>query len=89
MLLRKDKPYAQVAPVAEQHLAAAARALDALVQDGLDQMRHPQDRRSLAAIARDLWRMLHEYDPENVTYKEKSRPPVSAARPRPSGHHHH
>ncbi len=88
VLLRRDKPYADVAPVAQKHLEAIANAIDALARAGGDHIRHPQDSRMFSSTARNAWRILHEYEPDNATYKEKSRPPERPAPRRVHEHHH-
>ncbi len=88
VLLRRDTPYAEVAPVAQKRLEVIANSIDALVRAGADQVRHPQDPRMLSGAARNTWRLLHEYEPDNATYKEKARPPERSAPARVHEHHH-
>lgn len=78
-LLRKDKPYERDAKEAERHLCAIAEALEVAAEAGEELLGHeddPRDRsdpRALAAPARSLWQMLHEFNPRNPVYLEKAR----------------
>ena len=93
-LLRKEEFYRTAAQMAEQHLRAIAEALETVADAAehtfgeVDEVREKWDPRGFGPRARGIWRLLHEYNPRNLLYKEKSRRPVRKRRPRPRAHEH-
>jgi tetratricopeptide (TPR) repeat protein len=81
VLLRRDKPYAKDASVAEKNLRAVAERLDVCHQ--MSAALTGNDTTVFTDMARDIWRMLYQHDPKNTTYKEKGgrrqRRPASSA----------
>jgi len=89
-LLRKDEPYAEDAPVAEEHLRRIALTIDEtleLVHETLGEFRVHATARAgpaLHALTRTTWRHLHMYDPSNDFYTEQAKGPSRAH----AGHEH-
>ena len=93
-LLRKEDFYRAAAQTAEKHLRTIAEALETVVQatehtfGKTDEVRTKWDPRGFAPRARGIWRLLHEYKPRNLVYKERSRRPTRKRRRRPHAHEH-
>jgi len=84
VLLRKDKPYIEEAPVAEANLRQIAERFDQC-HEAFAELSGEETSR-FSAVAEDIWRMLYQHDPTNEKYHERGR--HQRRREVPSAHVH-